>query len=303
MKHDDTVQRRLAWAIGILTLGILSAGCGEGRFWSRGPTADPFSAAVAHNGKEKDYHNLPPTSQSQDPTVKGPLSLARLSERRGQTDQAEHLYQMIIVRDPTNPVPHHRLAVLCAKQGKFADADEHFAEALRLSPPNPRLMSDIGYSHYIQHRLDDAQSILRHALELTPGDAAITNNLAIVLGEQGRYSESLALFRRVGNEQQAYANVAFVYSQRGDIAEAKAWYGRALSVDDTMRPAAEALIQLTRYEQRDESPPPRGPVTAPVATRAIASLPAPNVRPVAFDQPDRPMIQLGRPMSLTGVPE
>ncbi len=57
------------------------------------------------------------------------------------------------------------------------------------------------------------------------------------------------MFRRTGTEAEAYANMAFVYAQRGDLEKAKASYSRALDLDQKMKPAAEALVQIAQYEQ------------------------------------------------------
>jgi hypothetical protein len=72
--------------------------------------------------------------------------------------------------------------------------------------------------------------------------------LAILLGEQGRDEEALALFRRTGTEAQAQSNMAFIYTQRGQLAAAMDAYNRALTLDNSLRPAADALVQLAKYQ-------------------------------------------------------
>ena len=162
---------------------------------------------------------------------------------------------MAIEREPQNALPYHRLAVMRAKDGKFEEANELFLQALRLAPSDAQLIGDVGYCYYLQHRLDEAEQVLRNALQIKPNDPTFANNLAMVLGEQGRYEESFALFRQVGSEEQAYANMAYVHTQRGELASARASYGRALTLNQTLRPAAEAMIQLSQYERRQRPTP------------------------------------------------
>ncbi len=302
----------------VTMMSCLLAGCAEN---------DYFMQDMVQDAAPRTTGCSPDADTATDTSIKGALALARLSERRHQTDQARQLYRAAIERDPHNATPHHRLGVLCARAGKFREAEEHFAEAVHLAQDNPQLLSDIGYTYYLQHRLDEAESALRQAFELKPDDPAILNNLAMTVGEKGRYAESLALFQRAGNPQQAYANLAFVYTQRGEVAQAKAWYSRALTEDKTLRPAAEAMIQLARYEEpagrspseqthlashekRTESAARLPPVATPPQClethpgQKVARLSKPQMlnRPVSFNQPDPPMARLGQPLRLTGIP-
>ena len=58
-------------------------------------------------------------------------------------------------------------------------------------------------------------------------------------------------FRRSCNDAaQVEANMAFVYSQRGELAQAIDCYNHALTLDNTLRPAAHGLLNLSRVEQK-----------------------------------------------------
>ena len=219
---------------------------------------------------------------SSDSSLRSLVALARLSERRGQTDQASRLYNVVIEREPRNPVPHHRLGVMYAKEGRFQDSDRHFTKAIELDPSNPRLLSDIGYSCYLQHRLPEAEEMLRRASAIPNDDPAISNNLGLLLGEQGRYDECMAAFKRTGDDARAHANLAFVHAQRGDLEEAKANYSRALTLNEDLRPAAQAMVQLAQHERIHRRPPPFPRTPQPDARQApeLVRLPPPQASPV-----------------------
>lgn len=186
-------------------------------------------------------------SSGQSDSVKGLLALARLSERREQKDQAEKVYREVMEKWPNHPAPHHRLAVMRAADGKFEEAATHFSRALELAPSDAELLSDFGYFCYLQDNIAAAENYLRQAVELDSNNAAYCNNLAIVLGEQGRYDEALRMFRRIGSEAEAQANMAFVLARRGEVQQALESYSRALDEDEQLRPAAEGLVQLARF--------------------------------------------------------
>ena len=121
------------------------------------------------------------------------------------------------------------------------------------------MLGDVGYYCYLQGRMDEAEKCLRQALAERPRDPVILNNLAILVGEQGRYQESLALFRQSGKEAEAYASLGFVLLQRGETERAKEAYARALTLDPNFRPAAEAMVQLADYGKRSPTRYPQSP--------------------------------------------
>lgn len=172
------------------------------------------------------------------------VALARLSERRGQFRQARELYEAELKKTPDNPLIHHRLAIIAAREERPEDALGHFETARKLAPQDSELLSDLGYAYYLQHRLDDAEECLQKAVAVDSQNKAAQNNLGLVLGVRGRFDDALTHFRKGGTEAAAYANMAYVHSQLGDLDRAMADYNRALSLDGEMRSVAEALIQL-----------------------------------------------------------
>lgn len=198
-------------------------------------------------------------------SVKNPLALARLSERRGQTEQAAALYQEAIRRTPQNAEPYHRLAVMQARRGQFAEAERNFTQALSICPDGAQIHGDAGYFRYLNSQLPEAERHLRRAMELDPNNAAYANNLALVLGEQGRYADCFNLFRRTGSETQAHANMAFVLAQHGEYQRALEAYNRVLSADPKNRPAAEAMIELSKLIASKQ---PQQPGIAQASSRA-----------------------------------
>jgi len=245
-----------------LALGLVAGGCASqpSPFSSMRRSSLPANRPSGSSGALSDLTSgwkspaaakpdpvLPPASQGDK--IQGPLALARLSERRGQPAQAEQLYRVVMERDPQNPTPYQRLGVMRAKEGRFKEADAFFAEALRRAPSDTNVLCDVGYSYYLQHRLEESEQVLRRALEIKPQDERVCNNLAVVVGDQGRDGEALVLFQRVGSEARAYANLAFIYTQRGEMDKAKGAYSRALALEPNLRPAAEAMVQLSQTER------------------------------------------------------
>lgn len=190
-----------------------------------------------------------PEAQQADRTTVQHMSLARLQERQGDANGAREIYEQVLRETPQEGAAHHRLGVLDAKAGRFAAAIQHFEATLSTSSPSAELLNDLGYACYLNDDLQAAEKWLAQAVNLDPQNTAAHNNLGLVLGALRRDEESLEQFRRAGSLADAYNNLAWVLTQRGDLAGARRHYLMALDADPTLKPAAEALVALGHHEQ------------------------------------------------------
>ena len=255
-------------AVSCLSAAALFAGCATPPWGAKAADASGVAAAPGSPLSLSDA-----TANSSKKSGKpNPLAMARLCERRNQLPDALRLYQDVIKQTPNDPAAYHRLGVTYCRMGKFKEADENFQQALKLKPDNAELLSDAGYFLHLANRPQEAENCLRRALELEPANRAYCNNLAVVLGTLGRNDESLALFRRAGSDKQATANYAFVLVQRGEYQQAFDIYDRLLTEDQSMRVAADAMIELSKYVPRNAAKP--APPAAAESAVAVVQSPA-----------------------------
>ena len=202
--------------------------------------------------------SLPPLPEIPTPKVLAKreaqtVALAQICERRGQPEEAVHMYNKLLEKNPKHALAHHRLAVMSSADGKFAEADEHFGAAWQYGPHSPELYNDMGYRLYLEGRFDESEKMYRDALALKSNFPACWNNLGLVIGLQGRYQESLAAFRQVNSEAESESNFAYVLAQHGKLAAAQAHYNKALSLNPDLKPAAKAMIQLAERERNQQA--------------------------------------------------
>lgn len=174
---------------------------------------------------------------------------ARILERRQDYAGAEKLYRDLLKARPESRDCYHRLAVMASQQHKFDEAMALYRQALNCGEPSPDLWNDVGYCHYLQQQLPEAEGALQQALKMQPQHRAALNNLAMVMGEQGNLEAAYSLFRQAGSEAEAEANLGYLCTQVGDLPRAQYHYSRALSCDPTMRSATDALLQVTKRLQ------------------------------------------------------
>ena len=181
------------------------------------------------------------------------FGIARVAERNDRVTQAVTAYHEILSKHPNHAPTLQRLGVISARQGRVDEALDYFSKAAEFEEPSAELLGDIGYAQYLADDYDAAAATLQKAALMSPNDERIINNLAIVLGMQRKYADSLELFRQTGSEAESLAGVAFTQSQTGQLDQAKSTYHRSLEMDPSLDIAANGLLELDRFSRSKET--------------------------------------------------
>lgn len=211
--------------------------------------------------------------------IEAQYDLARLAESEGNINKAREMYEGIYKKDPKNAQVCHRLGIVHAKQSNYEAAKRFFNEAHSINPADPEILNDLGYTCFLSNDLPAAESALEQAAKLDPRNQRAVNNLALVVGSQGRFDESFRLFRQVNKEAEAHANIAYLHAQNGEGKKALEHYSKALTLDPKMQNAANAMVEISRLQQKLESE--RGAERTELAGRQ----PTPAVQQVSAANP------------------
>ena len=184
--------------------------------------------------------------------------------QRGALEEAEHLYQRVLVMEPSSFAPRHMLGVVRYQQGRFAQAIELISEALTRNPNVAAAWVNLGNVQSVAGAPQEAVASYRKALALAPGDPQVLNALVTILWNLGRGEEALEcmnalvavrpgdieplhhrgnMLRQLKRFEAALADYDAVLAARSDLAEP--WNNRGALLADMGRPH-EALESLDR---------------------------------------------------------
>ena len=104
--------------------------------------------------------------------------------------------------------------------GRSNEARQRYRAALDAQPNEPSVLSNLGMSYVLSGDLRTAETYLRQASTQAAADSRVRQNLALVVGLQGRFAEADQIARRELSPQQAEANVAYL---RGMLAQQNSW--------------------------------------------------------------------------------
>jgi len=150
--------------------------------------------------------------------------------------------------DPTKPdwrIISARGTVL-AKQGKYKDAIPFYESALALAPDHPSVLSNLALAHAMNGEPKRAETMLRQAAASDRNSLKIRQNLALVLGLQGKYDEAKLLASRDLSPENAAENTD--YLRRVVRLEKK-----APPTSNTIEPPVKAPARAATIEPDDET--------------------------------------------------
>lgn len=134
----------------------------------------------------------------------------RLALELDQIGAAEKL--LAVADNPANPdwrVISARGTVL-AKQGRFKEALAFYERAQTIAPNQPSVLNNIAMAHAALGDATQAESMLKQAAAQQGATAKVQENLAIVLGLQGRYEESRQVAAAAMPGETASANTDYI---------------------------------------------------------------------------------------------
>jgi Flp pilus assembly protein TadD len=96
------------------------------------------------------------------------------------------------------------------KLGKHEEARRYYATALKIVPEEPSVLSNLGLSYMLTRELPLAEETLRRAYSNPRADGRVRQNLALVVGLQGRFPEAETIAKGDLPADEATANVAYL---------------------------------------------------------------------------------------------
>ncbi|WP_019172640.1 tetratricopeptide repeat protein [Pseudaminobacter salicylatoxidans] len=104
--------------------------------------------------------------------------------------------------------------------GQPQEARQLYRKALGIKPNEPSVLSNLGMSYVLEGDLKTAETHMRQAAAAPGADSRVRQNLALVVGLQGRFDEAEKIARGELSPEQAQANVAYL---RDMLSQQNAW--------------------------------------------------------------------------------
>lgn len=188
---------------------------------------------------------------------------------------------------------HRRAGSALDRMGRFEQAENHYKTALKLSPNDPKVWNDAGYSYYLQQRWADSERALKTADSLDPNNTRILTNLGLTLAASGKTDDALAAFTKAGGQAAGHANLAYILAAMGKTDLARKHYQTALEYQPELVNAKLALgaldSQAARQSQAQLAAPAVPAINPPSSVAASPRVPPTTGQAVVTDA-GRPVV-------------
>ncbi|GGF37731.1 hypothetical protein GCM10011321_30850 [Youhaiella tibetensis] len=138
------------------------------------------------------------------------VAYAKALTAQGRFDQALNVIDATIV--PQQP-DWNALSVKGAildQMGRNEEARRLYSQALMIAPQEASLEANLGLSYAMTNELATAETRLRRAVQMQGANSRVRQNLALVVGLQGRFDEARALYGAELPPDQVEANMAYI---------------------------------------------------------------------------------------------
>ncbi len=143
-----------------------------------------------------------------DPEVA--VEYAKALSAAGRFDQALTVVERAI--DPTAPNWNALLVkgAILDQKGQNVEARQLYQTALKVAPDQPSIHANLGLSYAMTNDLTAAEKSLRLAVSMRGANTKVRQNLALIVGLQGRFDEAQRLFAAELPPAQVEANMAYI---------------------------------------------------------------------------------------------
>lgn len=177
------------------------------------------------------------------------LYLGSFYEQAKEYENAVKALKEGLDMDPENPRIYFRLGVVYDKWGKKEDSIAAMKQVIQFEPDNANALNYLGYTYAdMGINLDEAEQLIRTALEQKPGDGYITDSLAWVYYKRGQYEKALPLLEKaaslVPDDPVVKEHLGDVYHKLGMTEKALESYRQSIENGHSEKAAVEKKIRL-----------------------------------------------------------
>ena len=218
--------------------------------------------------------------------------LGRLALDMGRLDIAQQTLKVAETQGVKDWKTLSAQGTLRAKQGQHAEAQQYYLAALEVQPDAVSVINNLALSYALDGKPNKAEELLRKAVASGTDDKRVRQNLALVLGLQGKFDEARRVASADMTEQEAKSNMTYLRNMLsnptqfaaaksggandvgGDNWEPFAENDAASSKTAAAAPVATPKVRMVKASQEIEAP----SSTAPQRETAKGASPATPVK-------------------------
>ena len=136
--------------------------------------------------------------------------LGRLALDMGRLDIAQQTLKVAEIQGVKDWKTLSAQGTLRAKQGRHAEAQQYYLAALEVQPDAVSVINNLALSYALDGKPNKSEELLRKAVASGTDDKRVRQNLALVLGLQGKFDEARKVASLDMSDQDAKSNMTYL---------------------------------------------------------------------------------------------
>jgi Flp pilus assembly protein TadD len=139
------------------------------------------------------------------------------------------------------------LGILHDEAGEWTTGEAAHRAALAVTPADDSLHNNLGYNLLMQKKSEEAAAEFQEALRLNPASQVARNNLGLALANSNA-TQAIANWQAVGDPAAAHNNLAAVWIEKGNYADARRELNIALGYNRALSAALKNMELVSRLD-------------------------------------------------------
>ena len=162
---------------------------------------------------------------------------------KGQDGVAKAHFTQAVRADSERWKSHNGLGVIADLERNTDEAINHYQAALTLSPSNPLLLNNLGYSYYLKGDEATAKHYFNQALNFDTRYKRAIHNLALIEIKHNHFTAATVLFNRIMSVHETFNNIGYVAMLNGQYNAAEDYLNRAIEESPVYFPKAQENLK------------------------------------------------------------
>ncbi len=201
---------------------------------------------------EKAFHLFRSAIEINPDYLEAVRSLLDIGLQNGKSKQLLPLARYAQHLSPNNPRYSLILAQILLEESQFPESEQHFKQAIRLSPRLAESYKGLGKLYLIQDDYDRAMKNFHKALDLEDQDVSLLNAIGLTYVRLGKYQEGLEKYlsalRIDPQNYRVLFNLGYANEKIGNYERAFFYYNQALTQKPEFTKAKRRIAQIQRLQ-------------------------------------------------------
>lgn len=200
----------------------------------------------------KDFINNPENNGQQvyykDIVKKAQYALASVYLLFEKLEKAEETFAELLVDDPEHTGATYGIAAVYQTMGAFEKAEKYLRQTLAIEPAHEYALNALGYLYAEQGtNLDEAEALIKRALQRSPTNGAYLDSLGWVFFKQGRFTEAVTTLENANQQMpdnvEILMHLGDAYLKNGEPEKARGVWQQAQTIEPDNDEIQERLKQ------------------------------------------------------------